>query len=327
MDATFANFILRFGEAYVLTDYMTEIVLPGFTDDKLVRKYGEDTNYLFYDVQLLSVGDAQAPTIILYGRFIKDTLLTREQIFNQPYGVVPSHAEIESAPSAFFVLILNTHKLLYLPETSQPPSLSEFRSTCLNFFRIKRERYIDALYDQGYGTKKNLRKENPKPDLKVVPLSSRSSIENFVSQYSKLQELNIRVLRTNDEIDGKDMWRRIRERTGSMNSEKTELTFRSRVGLNNDEAVTEINDAAATGNSLVKLVGEGSGGIKLRGNNNEFRIKTPITNAPKDLAEKAKYLMNVFDEMVERGDIQIASPEGDERDPRFRQIANDINND
>jgi hypothetical protein len=47
----FANFLCKFGEKD-MADYLEEVVLPVFTDAKLMRKYG-DTTMHFEEVRLL----------------------------------------------------------------------------------------------------------------------------------------------------------------------------------------------------------------------------------------------------------------------------------
>jgi hypothetical protein len=84
--ATFANFTCRRG-ALELIDYAEDLIIPAFTRDTLIRKYGH-TRYYFYKtlLEILEVADTYRPAI--YGHFVKDTELIREQFFDRTVGFV-----------------------------------------------------------------------------------------------------------------------------------------------------------------------------------------------------------------------------------------------
>jgi len=127
--AAFANFICKFGDKNLL-DYAEEVVIPAFTRDTYVRSFGDRTHYHFYEVELLNLAEqGKYPIWVLAGRFIKDTELRREQIFDEEKGLIKDEQSMQSAPSAFFILILNNHRLIYFPETAHAPDLSAFKST------------------------------------------------------------------------------------------------------------------------------------------------------------------------------------------------------
>ena len=125
--AAFANFICRFGDEKVLLDYAEEIVIPAFTHDTYVRSYGKHTHYHFYKVKFVKLDEiAGIPVFALAGRFVKDTMLTRHQVFEEQVGLIQDEQEMRSSPSAFFVLILNNHRLIYFPETPHAPEFNSF---------------------------------------------------------------------------------------------------------------------------------------------------------------------------------------------------------
>lgn len=152
---TFANLICRFGDRHVLLDLAREVVLPAFADTSLRRPYGS-TSYFFFGIKLSEFEnpdtDAGVPLLVLYGQFVKDTILTRTQVFSPDVGLVSDEESMPSAPSAFFALVLNSHKLVYLPETPHAPPLGTFGSTVQHFLRLKHREHINALYDQARNT-------------------------------------------------------------------------------------------------------------------------------------------------------------------------------
>jgi hypothetical protein len=153
---SFVNLICRFGENFVLLDLANEIVLPAFIDSKLSRKYG-DTTYIFRDVDVAEIPLAASteektgrgvPLLVVYGRLIKDTLLIREQFYTPERGLEKDRGSLPSAPSSFFALILNNHKLMYMAETDQAPALGAFQATLQHFLSIKYGEYIDARFQE-----------------------------------------------------------------------------------------------------------------------------------------------------------------------------------
>ena len=96
------NLICRFGREKVLLDMADEIVLPCFFDEQLVRSYSK-TSYFFHEVSpVLLNNDASESVVGIAGRFIKDTTLEREQIFEEGRGLVKDAGSIRSSPSAIF---------------------------------------------------------------------------------------------------------------------------------------------------------------------------------------------------------------------------------
>jgi len=85
------NLICRFGDKKVLLDLAEEVVLPAFIDNSLVRSY-DKTSYFFYDVSPVVLLNNQHEQVIgIAGRFIKDTTLEREQIFENGKGLIKGH--------------------------------------------------------------------------------------------------------------------------------------------------------------------------------------------------------------------------------------------
>ncbi|MGB0747113.1 MAG: hypothetical protein ACPGO3_00060 [Magnetospiraceae bacterium] len=308
---SFANFVCKFGEQKELLDYVEEIILPTFTDDTLVRTFGEATEYFLYEVELKLLADqGDEPIIAITGRFIKNTILMRTQIFEDGVGLIHDEEKMESSPSAFFILILNNHKLLYLPETPSAPTLQVFSSTIRNFLTIKHMAFIDELFqslkERGERTtKKSLFEAHPKPKLTVTSLASRTSIEEFLKRYRTLKSVEITVLNPNQEIDGAAIWRNIRGMKEGIGSDKTKLVHRNPNGLKTDEAATQIHDAAAAGNQLVNLGGDDTEGNVLKGNNEHFSYSVPVVEIPESRDDLATILYGKLQHAMESGAITI----------------------
>jgi hypothetical protein len=237
---SFANFICRFGDQLVLLDLASEGVLPAFGDKLLRRKYG-NTAYFLFGTKIREFPAVQAdtniPLIGIYGRFIKDTVLTKTQIFLPDAGLVADEGSMASAPSAFFVLIFNNHKSVYLP-------------TMQDFLRGKHREFFNGVYDvlKRSGdptTKKKFFEDNPPPDVAVVSLASKARIEQFVHTFEKLMQLELRILDTNQELQMEETYRRLREMKHNIGASKTQLIHNNPEGLDKAQAMEQIHASAA----------------------------------------------------------------------------------
>jgi hypothetical protein len=310
--ATFANFILRFG-GKTLVDYLNEIVVPAFTDRSLVRSYGDRTSYQFYQVSVENLGSDTDPIGGIVGRFVKDTTLTRTQILDPKAGLKRDEQSMRSAPSAFFVLILNNHRLIYFPETAHAPDLSAFRSTAKAFIGLKREQFIQRQYDEAYEndapvTKRQLGQIHPPHTLEIVPLTSSESIEDFVAGYEKLKSVQFKLLRPNDDIDAQEMFRDFRAFMEDLDPKTTRISVSNPEGLDKQHAVEAIHAASASGNQEVTLSGTDNHGNQIRGNNDRFKIGVEVSAPPRAKRRLAGTLYELFEELQDEGTIRIDSP-------------------
>ncbi|MEW8194562.1 MAG: hypothetical protein AB2793_12700 [Candidatus Thiodiazotropha sp.] len=309
--ATFANLTLKFGDK-VLLDYAEEIVLPAFLDKTLVRTYGDTTHYHFYD---MSVVKLETDTAGVVGRLIKDTTLSRTQIYDPKEGLIKDEQSIRSSPSSFFVLILNNHRLIYFPETPYAPDLTAFKSTLTHFIRHKHKAFVDQQYEQlneedesKRVTKKELLEEHPLPTLEVIPLTSSESIDDFVRGYEKLKSIEFRFIEPNDEIDGEEMFDEIREYFGGLEPKNTKITSSNPDGLNKEKAVDVIHDATAGGTQEVKLVGVDEHGNQVKGNNEKFRVAVEVKDVPATKRGLTNRLFELFADLVEDGVLPLPRP-------------------
>lgn len=316
--ATFANFVCRFGKDKVLLDYAKDIVLPAFFDDTLIRTYGTKTQFFFYEMELNEIQNDDSGVILgVSGRFIKNTQLTREQIFDPEKGIIADEASLQSSPSAFFLLILNNHRLIYFPETAHAPDLKMFRSTAFDFIKRKHKAFIDKLHEELNNagqrtTKKELYEAHPYPTLEIIPVSGDEEVENFVRRYGKLTKLEIRLIATNDEIDGSKLFSEVRERLSTLDPNDARiLASDAKDGLDIEAAISIISDATETDNHEIKLSGKDQDGNTLIGDNHEFNITTKIDPVPATRADKVRRLFESFTTLLTNGSIKIGAAAGD----------------
>ena len=310
------NLICRFGREKVLLDMSDEIVLPCFFDKTLVRSYSK-TSYFFHEVSpvLLSNG-ASGSVVGIAGRFIKDTTLEREQIFEEGKGLVKDNGSMRSSPSALFLLVLNNHRLIYVKETKDAPSKESFCSTLLSFLRDKHRQYIEAEFERFMATreadphsdrvtKKDLYEQTPRPTLELIPLTSEDSIEEFVRKYSILKTIEISLSDRNDETDNDPFFEELQKRKDAIGSTNSVVKHNNSKGLDKDVAINEIAEATEQGNQSVKLTGIDSEGDILRGNNEKFQLRKPLEDLSSQPVNAAKELYKTFLGLIEDGLVKV----------------------
>lgn len=324
---TYYNFVCDFGTSdWTMLDLVQEIIFPALRDEEMVRRYGESRYFLdAVQISVITLDDA-TPRVVVRGRLIKDTLLRRVQVYTESDGLVRDEEELASAPSSFFALILDNHKLIWLPETASAPDPKKFALTLQQFFREKHDLLVDRLYDlrglpeeqrtvlpqaplgdslvNGLTTKKAIRQFIPRPTVTITPLASRGSIEHFVQTFEVLQELGVELLPTNEELSMDETYRKLRERRESLAATGTKLSYRNPKGLKPGEVIDEIHAAAAAGNHKLRVAGKAPDGSKVRGDNESFKVRVSLEDIPERDDERASALVRSYDRQVEQGVVQ-----------------------
>jgi hypothetical protein len=290
---SFANLTCRFGEKFVLLDLAKEVIYPAFFDESYRRVYGP-TAYFFRDVGMAAfeIDGLERPQLTIYGRIIKDTVVTRTQIYSPETGLVHDVASMPSAPSAFFALDIDNHKLMYLPETSGAPTEKQFALTLQSFARKRLFSYIRELSKASKLTDDpksitELMIDYPEPTVEATPLSSDSNIDAFVETFSKITRVDFTLNDTNAEFNRAEDFRRIREMKDDVLADRTTLTHVNTAGLKKAAVVEEVKVAAAGGNQTINLKGLGEDGSVLIGSNDDLKLEIPFANPPENRFSKA----------------------------------------
>lgn len=348
----YANFVCHFGEAELL-DYLNEIVVPAFTRGG-VRTF-KDGTYRLNSVEVLDLGAAKADQeMAICGRLIKDMIVRSEQRYDaRTDTVVPDKKMMETAPSALFVLLLASHKLIYLSETAHAPGMESFRSTISSLLSKARIAYIDdvtmrskmgALTDEETArfsviaeadasvedeeilqitgieegnpkklTKKRLRELLPPADLEILALSNDEELRAFVSRFKTLQSATLRLIKPNSELDNDDFLAQMRGNADKAGSQTSSLVYRNPDGLNKAQIVTQFETAASEGNTEIKLDGKDAVGQTLRGSNNEFKVVSYLTSLPGGILLTAQAMFSAFKQQRASGLIKAPDHELNDR--------------
>lgn len=301
-----SNLVCKFGDQNLL-DYFSEIVLPAFSDPELRRTYSE-TKYFFEDVELVTVEGR----VLLVGRFIKDMVFEREQVYTSD-GLVADHDEMQSSPSCIFVLVLDIHRLIFLKETRGAPTLENFKLTLGAFLSVKYKAFITEVYEEAKTkgekvTKKQLMIDNAPPTLELIPLTSAQSIDSFVRQYEVLSSVTYKFSDRNDEHDNEGFFEAVQRQKDEVGSKTTTIRHSNSEGLDKESVIDEVQAATVQGNQKVTLVGKDSSGTELRGDNENFKLKSFVEIEVSSPAIAAPTLFQKFLQLVGDGMVQVAAP-------------------
>jgi len=314
-EINFANFICRFGDEKVMIDLAEQIVIPAFMDREIERKY-KDTSYFFLQTKIIDFSEKKnMPVLGIVGRFIKNTLLEREQIYDDKNGLIKDKKAIQSSPSAVFVLILNNHKLIYLKETANAPSMAELHSTIDKFIRKKHEKFITDTYKRlkhhnKKASKYDVYREYPVPRIKIIPLSSEESLKEFVQRYQTLTTVETTLVQKNHEVDLNGFFSQLRETMDAVGAKRTALKHtNTKDGLSKEKVVEQLSVVAGQGNTEIKLNGKDAQGDTLNGDNHNFKIKVPIDEVKETVEESAFQMFDTFNKLIKNKTIKIAETE------------------
>ena len=291
----FANYICRF-EHLELLDLINEVIIPSFTS-RYIRTYRE-SKYFFHDIRienLIESNKGHEPAI--FGRIVKDTVLRSHQVF-QKGALVVSDEKIESSPSSIFVLLLKSHKLIFLKEYGRSPNIEAFRSTSLQFIKKHRIKFINDIYENQDPNKKKLNKGEldsmyPLPTLDILPLSNQEGLAEFVSRFKVLQSVTVKMIKPNNEINTDKFFKSARKISDNLGSNQSKISFKNKGGLAKEKAVSEI-EPALDGNSSISFSGTDEHDDKLSGTNEDFKLTSYLELANESITAIAKKMFSLF---------------------------------
>lgn len=312
------NLVVKFGDNLNLLDMLNEVVVPAFFDRSLKRTYS-DTSYLFYRPEFLEIHGEP----VIAGRLVKDTVLERQQLLVAG-ELEAAGGTLPSSPSSLFVLLLGCHRLLFVREHRGSPSLDNFRTTLSKFLKIRHRAFLKAKVEATSletGDKpkmKDLLEKYPYPSVDLTPLGSHESIQSFLQKFKRIETVTAHLLETNSEIDNDGMFKSLRASQTRMKSRKTSLYYENKKhGLSTAETEQQLTVLSKQGNHAMRVTGVDANGEKLEGNNDNFKVKIPITNLPSDLPSASAELVFRFNGLKKNNIITVP-----DSDPEAVQKAN-----
>lgn len=217
----FWNFVCHFGE-HKLLDFYNEMVHPAFFE-KHIRSHGK-TNWFFHDVQFIKVEFQEDSLPFVYGKIVKDTSIERNQVFEDD-ELKAAPLFVPTAPSSIFILSLIDHRLFFIKEHPDSPTMENFKVTIEKFIDITRKELINNDYEahekirNEHGgsikkvTKKSLQVRYPEAEIELIPLSSDADIDEFIRNMKTISSLKLKLVLPNSEADTNDFFNSLREET------------------------------------------------------------------------------------------------------------------
>ncbi len=300
LELEIGNLLCKFGEKLVLNDLLTPVVVPAFFADT-TRSY-RDTSYFFTRQKFSYLKPGDIDTLALTCRFVKNTVLRRHQIFDSNKGIVQSEDSMESAPSSIAILLLSTHRLLYVREVPNAPSMNQFASTFKFLLRNSVMNYHNSLYSQAEAglkpiSMRAIKAQIPIPEVSVIPLVSRESLKTFVDRFEILKNLKVQLAPTNNELDNEDFFKNLRKRKEEVGSTTTVVVHRNNAGLNKQGCLEHV-EAAKQGNAFVEMRGVDAQGDELVGTNSEFSVKALLPKETKAMSKNIEQAIDKYFELL-----------------------------
>jgi len=322
----FANFILKFGD-HDLIDYLDEVVVGAFTDDALVSNR-RGSSFYFLEVELVEL-DPNKGNWAIAGRFVQDTMLRRTQVYKEGQGLVHDEATLQSCPSAFFVLTLDDHRLIYFAETAYAPPIASFKATITAFIKRKHLAFVDRQHaeanknDDQIVTRKQLTELHPTPSLSIIPLTNKEGIEEFLARYSVIRKVEIIVHKPNREVDAADAVANIQALRKQLGSDKAKLSLTETEGLDHEGTKEVLEDITDSPNIDTTVSGLDQAGDKLQGSNEDFSVRADVDLAQLETPNMARRLFAKMEQLRERGVLRLPDPRPEIR-RRVQQIVDGL---
>jgi hypothetical protein len=160
--------------------------------------HGKKPEFLLKNIQIAEVSKNE-PAIV--GRFVKNTVLKIEQVLREGQ-LVPRDESHESAPSSFFIFLLKTHILIFLPENPGAPSARSFQTFIERSINKERLNYIRRK-NEGKVAKEKLPivEANPPVVVSYIPIPMMTSLDDQFNKIIKIKKIWIRHFYQNANIE------------------------------------------------------------------------------------------------------------------------------
>lgn len=310
----FANFVVT-TENENLVDMFDALVWPAFNDTSERKGRGGGATFFVHECRGYIVMNGKQRNEVVVGRFVKNTTLSREQYFKGGQ-MIEDPMKIPSSPSAVFLLHLRSHKLVYVHETPHAPTLAQLEMTIAKSVAFQREQIVQAAYARSKANEQPttlavLRAQNPMPTIDIIPLSSDVGLEKFLKSFDLIKKIHVRLVKSNHEIESRPFFDMLRKQKAQLKAERSVITQSSAEGLDPAASNEYVSSATAQANAKVEIIGTDDDGDELKGDNNEFSIKTSLARVPKKLHAISKRLMGEFLKQVDADRIKLPKEDGE----------------
>lgn len=292
----FYNLTVRLSDKELL-DLLEDFILPAIFSEKVKRNRSSQLRFMNCFVYTGKREDG--PDNFIAGRFVKQMQLSREQIVD---GEVLRNdfATLESAPSLFFLLNIETHVISVLPETSGAPSVREFCS-------LLKHNMLQVA-----GLDSQLRAKNFV--VKAVPFHDTDGFRQHIIALKAVKRFEIRSTLQNSQHHLQDLL------NGQLNginfTGSTDAKTQFRAGENTEpEKVADYiaTDDLKSGGATAKVVGTNVYGADDVVESEKYLHAMPLNDPPSSLNERAMAVEQRFQTAVDDGTVRPISKEVKDR--------------
>lgn len=287
----FGNFVCRFGDSSVLVDRISDVVLPAFLNgyEKKYRK----TRIFLHEVRVRKL---ESGYHAVAGRIVKDTELVRETLYDEESGKLKrSLRTLRSSPTSFFMLILESHRLLYVKEHAGAPTMDQFRSTMQRFL-------LNAYLQTASSSGKRSKADEP-PELSILPIMSGDSVKKFIARFETIKRLRVGIAPVNNEPDLKPAVRYLRKSRENLRSTDSYVVHANKAGLDKDAVEDEVS-AVKKGIGTARIEGLDKNGVKLKGDQRNFGLVVPTDELPERTDDAVNQVMRQVSSLIETDSIK-----------------------
>jgi len=297
------NFVCKFGD-FDLLDLFYEVVTPAFFNETHKRTF-RGSDYYFRNVELVDFGKdplGDGNLLAITGKFIKNTIISREQFENDKGEIVIDPKGLASAPSSLFVLMLNSHRLLFVHETKDAPNIHNLKSTIISFLRSELNKYSSSLEEE---EKAKFTAKYAYPTITIMPLSTEKDIIEHLEQFEKIKKVKITLNDRNSEFDASKMFNTLHHVSKEMNASAS-LEFKNfKEGLDKVETPKEVAEALRQDNQTVMVQGVTHDGENLTLKNDDFKLIKKINLVQGNIMKSISNMVSAFKSLVKSGDITV----------------------
>ncbi len=313
----FANLHVTAGRLK-LADLLDSVILPAIYSGRR-RKYGS-ARYFFLEPALVKLPDNEHGVAF---EVVKDTLLRREQLYKDG-ALVADEDQMESAPSGIVLLILENHRVVYVPKTRYAPSLRELENTFDILFKQTRLTLIQqelAKRQAKYGVRKQLEKVLPQIETKLIALTSEESVADAMRRLSFIKSVRIELVKTNAELDQDGTYRDLQKAAIAAHAKRASVEYaNAKDGLKATKARSEVVKATKQGVAVVAVKGEDEDGDEVTKTNDDMRVRPEATFEVTTPVGTARSMAKSLKEMVTKGVLAAAQVARDEIAGRIDEV-------
>ncbi|MDR1488453.1 MAG: hypothetical protein LBI26_01800 [Holosporales bacterium] len=280
-----------------LLDRWEEYVHSVFRDGYSYGKYPE---FVFKNIAIAKILKSE-PAII--GRFVKNTVLRVEQVLKGG-KLIPKNESHESAPSSFFIYLLKTHILIFLPENPGAPNARSFKTFIGKIINKERLQYIrKACKGKEKEEKLNIVEANPPIIVSYIPVPMIASLEKQFKNIKQIKKIWVRHYYQNANLNV-ESW--ITGDNSILQALKAPKIDHSITQVEDVKATREfVVDLAKANNASFRVEGIGDTGSIIISNDGTQYINynIPDYESDEDILSVAEKLYRVYDDDVQKGSI------------------------